>query len=102
MGRWGGSLGEVSDFGPGHDLTVCEFEPHNGLSAVSTDSSWVTLSLCPSPDHEDSISVSLSLSLKNKQTFKDNKNVLKATWLQKGRTRLQPRSLQLQFQALNH
>ena len=27
MGRLGGSVGEASDFGSGHDLTVREFEP---------------------------------------------------------------------------
>ena len=27
----------MSDFGPGHDLAVCEFKPHTGLTAVSTE-----------------------------------------------------------------
>ena len=34
-------------FSSGHDLTVCEFEPHTGLCAVSTESAWDSLS--PSP-----------------------------------------------------
>ena len=37
MGRLGGSVGLASSFGSGHDLTVCEFEPRVGLSAVSTE-----------------------------------------------------------------
>ena len=31
MGRLGGSVSEASNFGSGHDLTVCEFEPRVGL-----------------------------------------------------------------------
>ena len=30
-GRLGDSGGWASDFGSGHDLAVCEFEPHMGL-----------------------------------------------------------------------
>ena len=33
----GGSVSKVSDFSSGHDLAVPEFEPHFGLSAVSTE-----------------------------------------------------------------
>ena len=47
----GGSVGKASNFGSGHDLMVCEFEPHTGLFAVSTE-----LVLDP-------LSLSLSLSL---------------------------------------
>ena len=36
-GRLGGSIGEVSDFGSGHDLAVGEFEPRIRLSAVGTE-----------------------------------------------------------------
>ena len=36
MGRLGGSVGSVSDFGSGHDLAVCEFEPRAGLCADSS------------------------------------------------------------------
>ena len=60
-GRLGGSVGSVSDFGPGHDLTVRGFEPRIGLR---TDSSapgaclgfCVSPSLCPSPAHTLSLS----------------------------------------------
>ena len=31
-GRLGGSVGWAADFGSGHDLSVCEFEPRVGLS----------------------------------------------------------------------
>ena len=43
------------DLGSGHDLTVCEFEPHVGLCADNTEpvSDFVSPSLC----------LSLSLSL---------------------------------------
>ena len=37
MGRLRGSVGWVSDFGPGHDLTVCGFEPRFGLCADSSE-----------------------------------------------------------------
>ena len=33
----GGSVREAADFGSGHDLAVCEFEPHVGLSAIRTE-----------------------------------------------------------------
>ena len=33
LGRLGGSVGEASDFGSGHDLAVREFEPRVGLCA---------------------------------------------------------------------
>ena len=33
VGRLGGSVSETSDFGSGHDLVVCEFEPHVRLCA---------------------------------------------------------------------
>ncbi|XP_053060453.1 mediator of RNA polymerase II transcription subunit 27 isoform X2 [Acinonyx jubatus] len=47
-GRLGGSVGEASDFGSGHDLAVRGFEPHVGLCADS---------LAPA---SDSVSPSLS------------------------------------------
>ena len=39
------------DFGSGHDLAVCEFEPHIGLCADDAEPTWdsVSLSFCPSP-----------------------------------------------------
>ena len=33
QGHLGGSVGEASNVGSGHDLIVCEFEPHVGLCA---------------------------------------------------------------------
>ena len=36
-GHLGGSVGSVSDFGSGHDLTVWEFEPHIRLCADSLE-----------------------------------------------------------------
>ena len=32
------------DFSSGHDITVCEFEPHVGLCANSTEPAWGSLS----------------------------------------------------------
>ena len=62
-GLLGGFVGEASDFGSGHDLTVCEFEPRVGLCADSSQPGaclgfCVSLSLCPSPAR--------ALSLNNK------------------------------------
>ena len=73
-GRLGGSVGWASDFGSGHDLAVCEFEPLIGLCADLLLRAWSLLRiLClpislSSPVHALSVclSVSLSLSLKNK------------------------------------
>ena len=50
-GRLGGSVGGVSNFGSGHDLTVCELKPDIRLAAVSTEPALDPLSpsLCPSP-----------------------------------------------------
>ena len=66
-GHLGGSIGWASDFGSGHDLTVCEFKPHVGLRADSSEPGacfgfCVSLSLCFSPAH----ALSLSLSKINK------------------------------------
>ena len=63
MGPLSGSVGWASDFGSGHDLTVCEFEPHIGLCADSLEPGTcfgfcASLSLCPSPAHALSLSVS--------------------------------------------
>ena len=35
------------NFGSGHDLMVCEMEPHVRLCADSTEPAWDSLSLCP-------------------------------------------------------
>ena len=61
-GRLGGSVDWASDFGLGHDLTACEFEPRIGLCADSFGF-CVSLSLSALTH---SFSVSLSVSLKNK------------------------------------
>ena len=60
LGHLGGSVGWAPDFGSGHDLTVCEFEPHIKLCADSMEPALDSLSpsLCPS--------TALSLSVKNK------------------------------------
>ena len=51
-----------SDFGSGHDLAVCEFEPCVRLCADGSEPGacfgfCVSLSLCPSPVHALSLSV---------------------------------------------
>ena len=48
------------DLGSGHYLTVCEFKPHIGLNAESSEPAWdyVSPSFCPSP----ALSLSWSLS----------------------------------------
>ena len=60
QGCLGGSVGEASDFGSGHDLTVREFGPASGsvLTAQSLEpvSDSVSPSLCPSPAHALSLS----------------------------------------------
>ena len=50
------------DFCSGHDLTVCEFEPHVRLHADGTEPAW--------DSQFPSVSVPSLLSLKNKQTLK--------------------------------
>ena len=56
----------MSDFGSGHDLTVCEFKPLSGsvLTALSLEpaSDSVSPSLSVPPLHALSLSLSLSLS----------------------------------------
>ena len=37
LGRLGGSVGWASDFRSGHDPALCEFEPHVGLCAESSE-----------------------------------------------------------------
>ena len=68
-GRLGGSVGQVSDFSSGHDLTVHEFEPRVGRCADSSEPGacfgfCLPLSFWPSPTH--ALSFSLSLSKINK------------------------------------
>ena len=45
-------------FGSGHDLMVCEFEPHVGLYPDSTDSAWDSVS--PSLSAPPPLTLSLS------------------------------------------
>ena len=71
VGRLGGWVGWASDFGFGHDLTACEFKPHVGLCADSSEPGacfrfCVSLSLCPNP-----LALSLSLSKINKHLKKN-------------------------------
>ena len=53
-----GWLSQLSiDSGSGHDLTVCEFEPHIGLCADKSEAGacfrfCISLSLCPWPDRK--------------------------------------------------
>ena len=49
------------DFRSGHDLIVCEFEPHVGLCADSVEPVW------------DSLSLSLSLPLSASLSLSQNK-----------------------------
>ena len=73
LGRRGGSVGWVSNFGSGRALAVHGFEPRVGLWADSWEPGacfgfCVSLSLCPSPAH----ALSLSLS-QSKQTLQKKK-----------------------------
>ena len=72
-GHLSGLVGEASDFTSGHDLAVCEFKPHAGLYANSSEPEagfWfcVSLSLSAPPLLMLCLSLclSVSLSLKNK------------------------------------
>ena len=63
LGCLGGSVDWASDFGSGHDLEVCEFEPCVGLHADSLEPGacfgfCVSLSICPCPAHVLPLSVS--------------------------------------------
>ena len=62
-GAWG-SVGEASDFGSGHDLRVCEFEPLTGLCAASSELALDPLS--PPLSAPPLLSRTLSLSKINK------------------------------------
>ena len=70
-------------FGSGHDLTVCEFEPHVTLEANNTEPAWDCLSLFLSAPPllvcmlslSLSLSPSLSLSLKINKLLETKKKV---------------------------
>ena len=65
MGRLGGSVGKASDFGSGHDLTVCKFEPRVRLCA-DTSRSLEPASDSVSPPLSDPLMLCLCLSMINK------------------------------------
>ena len=71
MGCLGGSVGWATDFGSGHDLKACEFEPRIVLCADSSEPGacfrfCVSLSLCPHPPTR-TLSLSFSkINIKNK------------------------------------
>ena len=61
-GRLRGSVSWASDFGSGHDLTVCEFKPRVGLCAVSSSpTSGSVLTAQSLEPASDSVSPSLSV-----------------------------------------
>ena len=64
LGRLGGSVGEVSDFGSGHDLTVRGSSP--ALGSVLTTQSLEPASESVSPSLPLPCSCSVSLCLENK------------------------------------
>ena len=75
MGRLGGSVGGVADFGSGHDLAAPEFEPHVGLRPDRSEPGacfgfCVSLSLGPSPAYALSLSDSQK-QINVKKCFKD-------------------------------
>ena len=69
----------ILGFGSGHDLTVCEFEPHTGLRADSSEPGacfrfCVSLALCPSPARTQSLSLKNESALnKTKQNQRDDR-----------------------------
>ena len=66
-GAWVAQLGKhlTLGFGSGHDLTVCETEPHVRLHADSVEPAWDSLSpsLFLSLPHSLSFSLSLRINL---------------------------------------
>ena len=64
-GRLGASAGSACDFGSGHELVACEFEPRIRLCADSSEPG-ACFGFCVSlsaPPHSLSLSLSLALSL---------------------------------------
>ena len=53
-------------FGSGHDLAVCEFEPHTGLRTDSVETAWDSLCLSAPPP----LALSVSLSKIKKKILK--------------------------------
>ena len=64
----------ILDFGSGHDLTVCGFEPHVGLCADSVEPAWDSLSVSLPFPCSRSRKSSLSLSLSQEINIKKKKN----------------------------
>ena len=80
-GRLDGSVGWVSDFGLGHDLTLRGFEPHGGLCADSSEPGGCfefcfSLSL-PLP-YSHSVSLCLSKINKHWENLKKKKKTTKS------------------------
>ena len=69
-GCLGGSVRWATDFGSGHGLAVCEFEPRVGLCANGSEPG-AYLGFCASPSLYPSPAHALCLSLNNKQTLKN-------------------------------
>ena len=61
-GHLGGSVGKASDFGSGHGLGICEFEPHVRLCADIQSLEPVSDSVSPSLSVPPLLRLSLSLS----------------------------------------
>ena len=66
LGRLGGSVGWASDFGSGHDLAVCEFEPASGSVLTAQSLEPASDSVPPSLSAPSPLGFCLSLSLKTK------------------------------------
>ena len=56
----------MSDLSSGHDITVREFEPHDGLCAVIVEPAWDPFSFCLPLPHSFSLFLSLSFRKINK------------------------------------
>ena len=69
----GGSVIFLSDFGSGHDLAVCGFEPPIRLATGSAKPALNSLSSCLSAPPQLTLSLSLSLKNKNKNLKKRKK-----------------------------
>ena len=69
LGRLAGSVSWASNFGSGHDLKICEFEPHIGFSADSSEPGAALDSVSPSLSAPPLLVQSLSLSKINIKTI---------------------------------
>ena len=83
-GAWGAQSVKclTLDFGPGHDLTVREFEPHAGFGVDSAEPAWDSVSLPVPPLLVPSLPLSLPPTLKInkyilKKQQKDNNRVIR-------------------------